>query len=46
LKKINFKIPQGQSVALVGASGAGKSSIFSLIERFYDPDEGIFLIIF
>ena len=31
---------KGQVVALVGQSGCGKSSIISLIERFYDPQEG------
>ena len=40
LKNINFKIYKGESVALVGASGSGKSSIVSLILRFYDLIEG------
>lgn len=37
----NFKIHQGQTVALVGPSGQGKSSTVSLIERFYDPCAGV-----
>lgn len=37
LKDISFKINHGSSVALVGHSGSGKSTIFSLILRFYDP---------
>lgn len=40
LQDINMIIPSGQFVALVGASGSGKSTILSLIERFYDPDAG------
>ncbi|KJE88541.1 multidrug resistance protein 1a [Capsaspora owczarzaki ATCC 30864] len=40
LKGISIDIPSGQTVALVGASGCGKSTIISLIERFYDPVEG------
>ena len=36
LKEINFSIPAGKTVALVGASGAGKSTILNLISRFYD----------
>ncbi len=44
LKAINLTIHPGQKVALVGASGAGKSTILSLLLRFYDPQEGgIFL---
>lgn len=39
-KNLNLKIRAGHSVALVGASGSGKSSVISLIERFYDPTAG------
>ena len=38
LKNINTIIKPGEVVALVGASGSGKSSLVSLIQRFYDPD--------
>ena len=37
LKNINFDVNTNQIVALVGHSGSGKSSVISLIERFYDP---------
>lgn len=40
LKNISFKIGEGQTVALVGATGAGKSSIISLLTRFYDIQRG------
>ena len=40
LKEINLNIPHGQTTALVGPSGSGKSSILNLIPRFYDPDTG------
>ncbi|KAL2641262.1 hypothetical protein R1flu_008849 [Riccia fluitans] len=39
-----LKVRSGQSMALVGASGSGKSSIISLIARFYDPTAGAVLI--
>ncbi|RSL61962.1 hypothetical protein CEP54_006005 [Fusarium duplospermum] len=40
LNGLNMTIEKGQFVALVGASGCGKSSIISLLERFYQPDKG------
>ncbi|HVG01036.1 MAG TPA: ABC transporter ATP-binding protein [Chloroflexia bacterium] len=44
LKGISFKIPAGTSVALVGATGAGKTSIISLLSRFYDVQGGQILL--
>jgi len=40
LHEVNLHIPAGQTVALVGATGAGKSTIAKLISRFYDPSAG------
>lgn len=40
LKDISFKIDAGKMVAFVGATGVGKSTIVSLMERFYDPVSG------
>jgi subfamily B ATP-binding cassette protein MsbA len=40
LKNINLKVPAGKTVALVGHSGGGKSTIMSMILRFYDVDKG------
>ncbi|XP_023776043.1 multidrug resistance protein 1 isoform X1 [Cyanistes caeruleus] len=40
LKGLNLKINSGQTVALVGGSGCGKSTTVQLIQRFYDPKEG------
>jgi len=44
LQNISFNISPGMMVALVGHTGAGKSSILHLIQRFYDPQEGQILI--
>ncbi|MGZ5848993.1 MAG: ABC transporter transmembrane domain-containing protein [Methyloceanibacter sp.] len=40
LDRISFHVARGERVALVGPSGAGKTTIFSLLLRFYDPDSG------
>ena len=44
LKNISLKIEKGKTLALVGPSGGGKSTIISLIERFYDPEGGFISI--
>lgn len=44
LKDISFEVEPGQQIALVGASGAGKSTIGNLIPRFYDVTSGVVLI--
>lgn len=44
LRNISFKIAEGEMVALVGATGAGKTTISRLIPRFYDPQAGAVLI--
>ena len=44
LKDISFKVQPGQSIALVGATGAGKTSIINLLNRFYDINRGKILI--
>jgi ATP-binding cassette subfamily B protein len=40
LKNISFEVKKGQTIALVGATGAGKSSIINLISRFYEINKG------
>ena len=40
IKDISFKVPNGKKVALVGPTGAGKSTISRLLFRFYDPKQG------
>lgn len=40
LKGISFKVNAGETVAIVGATGAGKSTIINLVNRFYEIDEG------
>ena len=44
VSNLNFTAETGQSVALVGPTGAGKSTIINLISRFYEPNEGMILI--
>jgi ATP-binding cassette, subfamily B, bacterial len=44
LSGVSFSVPAGSSVALCGRSGAGKSSIVSLLERFHDPTGGSVLV--
>lgn len=44
LKDISFRVPAGRTVALVGPTGAGKSTILSLLARLYDPDRGEILL--
>ncbi|XP_069110403.1 phosphatidylcholine translocator ABCB4-like isoform X2 [Argopecten irradians] len=44
LNKVDMKIQRGQTVALVGSSGCGKSTMVQLIQRFYDPEAGQVLI--
>lgn len=40
LKDVSFRIPRGQTWAIVGATGGGKTSILSLLLRFYEPQKG------
>ena len=44
LRRFNLEVQAGQYVALVGASGCGKSTTVGLIERFYDPIAGKVLV--
>ena len=44
LKNINFTLKQNMKLAIVGQTGAGKSTIINLLARFYDPDQGRILI--
>ncbi|WP_242887278.1 ABC transporter ATP-binding protein [Actinomadura litoris] len=44
LRGVSFQVPAGGHVALIGRSGAGKSTVFALAERFYDPDRGEVLV--
>ena len=44
VKNVSFAIPEGETMALVGPSGGGKSTIASLVPRFWDVDEGRVLV--
>jgi ATP-binding cassette subfamily B protein len=44
LSHVSLKVPPGQTVALVGATGAGKSTLAKLVARFYDPTAGRVLV--
>jgi ATP-binding cassette, subfamily B, bacterial len=44
LRDVDLYVPAGQTVALVGATGAGKSTLAKLVARFYDPTEGRVLV--
>lgn len=44
LNNFSLSVPSGKTIALVGSSGSGKSTVVSLIERFYDPTSGITFI--
>lgn len=44
LEGVSFRVPYGQTVALVGENGAGKTTLVKLLLRFYDPSEGRILV--
>jgi subfamily B ATP-binding cassette protein MsbA len=44
LKSVSFEIPKGKTIALVGASGGGKSTLADLLPRFYDPTSGKIMV--
>ncbi|HMB53104.1 MAG TPA: ABC transporter ATP-binding protein, partial [Thermoanaerobaculia bacterium] len=44
LRDVDLRVPPGQTLALVGATGAGKSTLAKLVARFYDPQRGQLLV--
>lgn len=44
LTDLNFSVRAGEKIAIVGATGSGKSALMSLIPRFYDPQDGVVLV--
>jgi ATP-binding cassette subfamily B protein len=41
VRGLDFRVAPGETLAIVGATGAGKTTIINLLERFYDPDQGV-----
>ncbi len=44
LRKVNLRVPFGQTLAIVGGNGSGKSTMMNLLARFYDPNRGRILL--
>ena len=44
LENLSFRLPAGETIAVVGANGAGKTTLVKLLTRFYDPTEGRILL--
>lgn len=44
LKDVSFELKEGESVAIVGSSGSGKSTVAALLQRLYEPSEGSILV--